>query len=157
MPSSEHETTSPEQSTAREPSSENVIVDHVGMLVSDIDAGIAFFTGVGLEVLRRQRIPDAAVETVYLGGGSGGVIQLLEPDADSPLRAQVDQGGEGLHHICLATDDMDALARTIPGEGPLRIIRGGRDKWTCFLSQKQFGAFIELAQATRPASLGPEA
>ncbi|HEV8487136.1 MAG TPA: VOC family protein [Blastocatellia bacterium] len=137
-------------------SGSTIHIDHVGVLVRDLETATAFFSNhLGLPVVHRQKIPSTAVDVAYLGT-SGSMLQLLQPEVGSPLWKQLEMRGEGLHHICVATDSIGAIIGKLPGEHPA-IQLGGRGMRTCFLEQSRFGVVIELAEPDASAQSGLDA
>jgi len=128
-------------------------LDHVAIAVRDADQAIPYYRDVlGLPVVGDELAEEPGVRLVYLDAGNS-LLQLVEPAReDGPVAEFLDQYGEGLHHVCFATDDMaDAVAR-LDGTGQTRIFRGGRDRLACFLVERPNGVRVELTETYR--SLG---
>ena len=81
---------------------------HVAVLVHDLDAALTLYRDVlNLDVLDRWQVPQDGVEIVSLATDSG-VIELITPiDSESSAARFLEKRGEGLHHICLAVDDIE--------------------------------------------------
>ena len=121
-------------------------VDHLGIVVHDVDAALPFFVGrLGMTERDREDLPAVGVRLLYLETGSG-TVQLLQPLGPGPAREQLDQHGEGPDHLCYTVDDIpSALAVLAPGvEVP--IFMGGRGRRACFLPGRQYGLRIELTE-----------
>ena len=84
-------------------------LDHVAVLVRNTDDALSFYEGhLGLRVQSSEEIPMPHVRLTYLDAGNA-YVQLVEPlDGTSPLAAQLDEHGEGLHHVCFGVDDVEA-------------------------------------------------
>lgn len=86
-------------------------VDHIDIVVKDVDASVAFFTSVGF----------TRVEGDYQGSG----VQLRFPGPGQqpflevcPIRSLTGEIREvGLNHIALAVDDLDVAATDFSGAG----------------------------------------
>jgi methylmalonyl-CoA epimerase len=53
-----------------------------------------------------------------MGGPGGSEIELIEPTTpDSSLSKFLEKRGEGLHHICLEVDDIDAALAEMQEKG----------------------------------------
>jgi methylmalonyl-CoA epimerase len=119
-------------------------LDHVAIVVADTERALTFFRDqLGLEVVAVDEPPPpaAAVRLTYVGTGSV-PIQLVEPlDDRSPVALWLAEHGEGLHHICFATDDVGAQIRGLVGDVPYEL-GSGLGKLTAFLPG-------ELPQNTR--------
>ena len=128
---------------------EGDLVDHVGIVVRDLDASLAFYQGVlGFAPFGHESLPDVGVRVVYLASDQPGttILQLVEPTKAGPLMDFLDSQGDGLHHICLAVADIpEALGRLAPGAS-VRIVVGGRGRRACFLPGLREGLRIELTE-----------
>jgi methylmalonyl-CoA/ethylmalonyl-CoA epimerase len=84
--------------------------DHAGIATDDAAALAAQYTAVlGCELAHEETFDGMAV--VFLDFGNG-YIELLEPLNDGPVARYLDEHGPGMHHLAVATDDIErALAR----------------------------------------------
>lgn len=86
-----------------------VILDHVGIAVTDLEASLAFFRdGLGLDVERPEDVPSQRVRAQFLAAGSASLELLEATSPDSPIAKFLDTRGPGLHHITLRVDDIRA-------------------------------------------------
>jgi|ERR1051325_1939319 methylmalonyl-CoA/ethylmalonyl-CoA epimerase len=87
-------------------------LDHIGIAVKSLDGGKAIYEALGLVVDHVETVETQKVRTAFLSAGDAN-LELLEPlSDDSPIAKFIDKRGEGIHHICLRVDDIDAeLAR----------------------------------------------
>jgi len=86
---------------------------HVAIVVKDLDEALRFYRdALGLEVEERRRVEAENVEIAFLPMGES-EIELLRPlSSESGVARFLEKRGEGLHHVCLAVDDVDvAMAR----------------------------------------------
>src|SRR5215467_5983069 len=105
-------------------------IDHIAIIVRNIEQALAFFP---------------------LGGPGGSEIELVEPtNPDSSLAKFLDKRGEGLHHICLEVDNIDAALADMQAKDALvldkqpRIAAEGR---AIFLHPKGTnGVLLELVE-----------
>lgn len=92
-------------------------VDHVAVAVRSIENSLKFYRDVlGLEHMGNEEVAEQRVSVAVLRAGETRV-ELLEPTApDSPVARFIDKKGEGLHHIALRVDGIEAeLARLAAG------------------------------------------
>lgn len=84
-------------------------IDHVAIVVRNLDEALGFYRDVlGLDVAERCEIPEEGVEVAMLPLNHG-TVELVRPLADEGGVARFLQArGEGLHHVCLAVDDVAA-------------------------------------------------
>lgn len=106
-------------------------LDHIAIVVRDTDQALRFYRDtLGLPIVIDERIDSGNVRLTHLDMGNVH-LQLVQPlTSDHPLIEHLDRHGEGLHHLCFQTDQvqatLDALpARdlkpksTVPHDGPL--------------------------------------
>lgn len=125
-------------------------VDHVGMLVKDIEASAAEFAErLGLTPEIDEVVSSVNVRLLYLrcpGDNSPTYIQLVQPLAEGSLSEQLRLNGEGLHHVCFAVDDIPDLLSQLGATEQTMVIIGGRSRRTCFLTDKVSGMLVELTE-----------
>ena len=93
-------------------------IHHIAIAVHDLDAALGFYRDtLGLEMTERREVPEEGVEIAFLPAG-GGDIELLRPlDEASGVARFLEKRGEGLHHVCLAVDDIDAAVERLRAAG----------------------------------------
>jgi methylmalonyl-CoA/ethylmalonyl-CoA epimerase len=86
-------------------------LDHIGIAVKSIDAA-TIYEALGLTIDHVETVDTQGVRTAFLSVGDSN-IELLEPTGpQSTIARFMEKRGEGIHHICLRVDDIDAeLAR----------------------------------------------
>jgi len=86
-------------------------LDHIGIAVRSI-AESTIYQALGLEIDHVETVETHGVRTAFLSVGDSN-LELLEPmSAASPIAKFIEIRGEGIHHICLRVDDIEAhLAR----------------------------------------------
>jgi len=96
----------------------NPSIHHIAIAVKDLDAALAFYRdGLGLTVAERRTVPEEGVEIAFLPAGEG-EIELLRPlDAQSSVARFLEKRGEGLHHICLAVEGLEAAIPPLRAAG----------------------------------------
>ena len=84
-------------------------INHVAVVVEDLDAALAFWqAALGVPLQRTEDNPDEAVRIAFLPLGES-EIELLQPTTtDSGIAKYLDKRGPGLHHLCLEVEDIDA-------------------------------------------------
>lgn len=104
-------------------------LDHIAIVVRSIEESSRFYTEqLGLTVERVEVVADQKVKVAFIPVGDTR-IELVEPIAeDSPVVGFLNKRGEGLHHICLESSDIDSdLARLLAQDTRMidREVRGG--------------------------------
>ena len=96
-------------------------IDHVAIIVHNIDQALAFYRDIlGVAPREIRDVPTEQVRIAFLplGGPGGSEIELIEPTtSDSSLVRFLEKRGEGLHHICLEVDDIEASLREMQERG----------------------------------------
>jgi methylmalonyl-CoA epimerase len=96
-------------------------IDHVAIIVSNIEQSLAFYRDtLGITPSEIKEVPTEKVRIAFLpmGGPAGSEIELIEPTTtDSSLSKFLEKRGEGLHHICLEVDDIDAALAQMQEKG----------------------------------------
>lgn len=131
--------------TSREPLAQRI--DHVGILVRDIDASLPYYTGVlGLTVSTDATLDDGSARLVYLEA-SDTTLQLVQPLRPGPVADYLDLHGEGLHHVCFAVENIVDALRLLPGDEPEDgIYVGGRGCRVSFVASRPNGLILELTE-----------
>lgn len=93
-------------------------LDHIAIVVRDTEQALTFYRDtLGLSVVLSEVIPSGNVRLTHLDMGNVH-LQLVEPLTDDhPLRAHLDEHGEGLHHLCFQTSDVGETLAKLPERG----------------------------------------
>jgi methylmalonyl-CoA/ethylmalonyl-CoA epimerase len=129
-------------------------IDHVGVAVSDLDAGIALYERTfAMPLAHRERVESQGVEAALLDVGDGHVELLAPLSPDTVVGKFIERRGEGLHHVAYAVDDIDAALGHLKQEGVELIDaeprRGIRNSRVAFLHPKATGSV--LTEIVEPA------
>jgi methylmalonyl-CoA/ethylmalonyl-CoA epimerase len=126
-------------------------IDHVGIAVASIDEAARLYRALGLEVEAVEEVPQEGVRVAMIRCGESR-IELLEATApDSAIARFLDTRGPGIHHLCLASDDLRADDERLRGAG-FRVLRpeptrGAGGCWVQFVHPKSAsGVLVELSQ-----------
>ena len=136
-------------------------IDHVAIVVADLEAAIALYTQtLGFSQVYREVVADQGVEAVGLRAGDA-VIELLRPlDADSPIARYRGEAAMKLHHTAYRVADVRAELARLKARG-VRLIdetprRGAHGNAIAFLHPKSTGGvLIELCQPAIAAPAEP--
>jgi len=90
--------------------------DHAGIATTDADRMAAQYESLlGAPVAHVEEFDGMSVVFLDLGDG---YFELLEPLADEgAIASYLDRNGPGIHHLALATDDIEAALATAREEG----------------------------------------
>ncbi len=126
-------------------------VHHVGVVVRDIEQAMRFWRDtLGLTLHKLEAIPEQGVLAALLTVGDS-EVELLQPTvADNGVARYLERKGEGLHHICFQSDDVERDLNAMKARGTEMIdqtTRVGIAGHICFLHPNAMdGALIELCQ-----------
>jgi len=97
-------------------------IDHIGIAVKSLEAALRTYRDViGLQVEGYDQVDDQGVKVAMLPAGDSR-IELLEPiTADSPIEKFLAKRGEGIHHIAVRVDDIEAALERFKAAG-VRLI-----------------------------------
>jgi len=129
-------------------------LEHVGIAVRSLDEALPVWRALGLEETRREDVPGQKVRTAFLPAGEPS-IELLEPtSADSPIAGFLAKRGPGIHHLCFAVENLDAMLEALAAAGYRLIHRtpvpGAGGKRVAFLHPEAgHGVLIELSEEER--------
>ena len=118
-------------------------IDHLGIAVRSLEQSKAFYQKLGLSVMGEETVEQEKVRLAMVPVGESR-LELLEPTSeDSPIAKFLAKRGEGLHHIALQVDNLEATVETLKRDG-VRLIN----------DQIQVGAGGHLYVFVHPSSAG---
>jgi lactoylglutathione lyase/methylmalonyl-CoA/ethylmalonyl-CoA epimerase len=127
-------------------------IDHIGIAVNNLDEALKVYRdALGLEVTHVADEPEQKVRVAFLPRG-GSEIELLEPfPGDGPVRKFMEKRGEGIHHLCLEVEDIEATLAQLAAQGVQLIDTtprtNSRGQKIAFIHPKgTHGVLIELYQ-----------
>lgn len=129
-------------------------LDHIGIVVHDIQEALkGYETALGLPLQEVAEVPDQKVRVAFLPVGESNV-ELVQPLSDDTGIARfLAHRGEGIHHICLAVDDIEATLARLQAHGVQLIDlvpRQGAHGRVAFVHPKAMhGVLIELVEHNR--------
>lgn len=93
-------------------------IDHIGIAVEDIDAGIELYEkSFEMELALRETVEEQGVEAALLNVGEGHVELMAATGPDTPVGKFIAKRGAGLHHVAYAVDDIDATLERLAATG----------------------------------------
>jgi methylmalonyl-CoA epimerase len=127
-------------------------IDHVAIVVADLDASIAMYTNTfGFSQVYREIVAGQGVEAAGLRAGDA-IVELLRPlDPDSPIARFRGKAESKLHHTAYRVADIGAELARLKANG-VRLIdeqprKGAHGNTVAFLHPSSTGGvLIELCQ-----------
>jgi len=126
-------------------------IDHVGIAVHSLAEACQTYEALGMVVERIEEVPHEGVRVAMIRCGESH-IELLEPmNESSPIAKFLAKRGPGIHHLCLATDDVRADDARLRAAG-LEMLRpeptrGAGGCWVQFVHPKSAGGvLLELSE-----------
>lgn len=128
------------------------LVSHVGIAVKDLESAIKSYeilTGAKNPVI--ENVESEKVKVALFSGGSGRIELLAATSDDSPIAKFINKRGEGLHHICIYVDDIEAKLGELKKAG-IKVIdetyrTGAEGKKIAFIHPQNLnGVLIELEE-----------
>jgi methylmalonyl-CoA/ethylmalonyl-CoA epimerase len=127
-------------------------IDHVALVVSDIDEALAFWQdALGIPLEHQEDNPREQSLIAFLPVADS-EIELVQPTSDdSGVAKYLQKRGPGMHHICLEVDDIEAMLVRLKVKGVQLIheepILADSGKKYAFIHPKAaFGVLVELYQ-----------
>ena len=128
-------------------------LDHVAVVVGDIDQAISIYQDLGLEFSpEREIIESQGVQTAFATIDQNAHLELLTPHGENgPIHKFLERKGEGIHHLCfrvkdvtLKTEELTKKGYTLIHENP---IKGANNCLVNFIHPKSTkGVLIEISQ-----------
>ena len=126
-------------------------IDHIAIVVENLDKALEVYRdALGMTVSAIKAMPEQDVTMAFLPSGDS-EIELLEPiSADSGIAKYLAKRGEGLHHICLEVDDIEATLVELKAKGAQLIDetprRGAYGKIAFIHPKGAHGVLVELVE-----------
>jgi methylmalonyl-CoA/ethylmalonyl-CoA epimerase len=129
-------------------------IDHIAIVVEDIDAALDFWRDtLGLELTHVEVVPDQQSAVAFLPTGESEVELVKPTTATSGVARYLAKRGPGIHHICFEVDDIAAMLAALKARG-VRLIDetpriGTGGKQIAFVHpESTHGVLVELYELT---------
>lgn len=137
-------------------------LEHIGIVVDDLESATAFFVALGLELEGEASVEGGLVDRINgLEGVRADIVMLRAPDDSSKLelakyRSPSYEGDEGsappnapgIRHILFLVDDIQASLgrlRALGGELVGELVNYENNYWLCYV-RGPAGVIVELAE-----------
>jgi len=128
-------------------------LDHIGIAVKNLDEAIKFYRDVlGLELVEVEEVPEEKVKIVMFKAGSVYIELLQGLSEDSAISKYIAKRGEGIHHIAIRVEDVDALTKELKEKGVRvvyeepKLVSGGKRKINFIHPKATHGVLLEILE-----------
>lgn len=97
-------------------------LDHVGIAVKDLEQAKKFYTEVlGMTAMGEEVVEQQKVKVCFIPCGDSEVELLESTSPDGPIAKFIEKNGEGIQHIAIRVDDINAALEDLKAKG-VRLI-----------------------------------
>lgn len=125
-------------------------IEHLGIAVKNLEASLVVFEALlNISHYKVERVEREGVATAFLHLGESKIELLQATNETSAIAKHITKRNEGIHHIALAVDDIEAEMKRLSTLGfellhPVPLT-GADGKLICFLHPKTTnGVLVEL-------------
>lgn len=128
------------------------VIDHIGIAVSDLDEALKFWEdAIGVKCHGVEEVAEQKVKTAFLPIKDTEIELLAGTSEDSPVSKFIEKKGEGIQHIAIRVDDLEATLEELKGKGVRLIdekprIGAGGAKIAFVHPKSSRGVLLELCQ-----------
>ena len=93
-------------------------VDHIGIAVKDIEQAKMFYTEfLGMKALGEEVVEEQKVKVCFIPCGDSEIELLESTSPDGPIAKHIEKKGEGIQHIALRVDNIEAAIADLMAKG----------------------------------------
>jgi len=129
-------------------------INHIGIAVNNIDEALPFWTdGLGMKLHHVEEVMRQKSKVAFLPVGESDVELVATTAEDSTMAKYLTDKGQGMHHLCLETDNIDEMLADLKAKG-IRLINEtpieepGR-KMAFVHPKSTGGVLVELYEVTK--------
>ncbi|MFP3162425.1 MAG: methylmalonyl-CoA epimerase [Acidianus hospitalis] len=136
---------------------ETQTIDHIGIVVENIDKAIDFYEkNLGMKLIDKEELKDRGIKVAFMVGKNGeSAVELLEPinhdDMNNTVAKFLKTKGPGLHHLAIRVEDINKALEDLSAKGLQLVDKqprpGARGHLVAFVHPKSvMGVLLELVQ-----------
>jgi methylmalonyl-CoA/ethylmalonyl-CoA epimerase len=131
---------------------QNMKMDHIGIAVNSIEEAMQFYSGFDYKDVKTEVVTKDQVKVAFLPLKNSVNIELLEPlNPESPVAKFIQKRGTGIHHICLAVENIEEVLKKLKAHGVQLIDekprQGAHHCMVAFVHPKSTGGvLLELSE-----------
>ncbi|HKD90898.1 MAG TPA: methylmalonyl-CoA epimerase [Terriglobales bacterium] len=92
-------------------------IDHLGIAVKSLAEARRFYERMGLRIVGEEIVQHEGVRLAMVPLGESRIELLEALHADTPIGRFLAKRGEGLHHVAIRVDDLNATVEKLKSEG----------------------------------------
>jgi methylmalonyl-CoA/ethylmalonyl-CoA epimerase len=125
-------------------------IEHIGIAVKSLAVSVPLFEKLlNSKCYKTEEVESEKVNTAFFKSGESKIELLESTDTEGVIARFIEKKGEGLHHIALDVNDIEAEMKRLKSEGFILLNEtpkpGADNKMVCFLHPKHTnGVLIEL-------------
>ncbi|MDR3566195.1 MAG: methylmalonyl-CoA epimerase [Negativicutes bacterium] len=97
-------------------------VDHIGIAVKDLTAAKKFYSEIlGMTALGEEVVEQQKCKVCFIPSGDSELELLESTSPDGPIGKYIEKNGEGIQHIALRVDNIEAALADLKAKG-VRLI-----------------------------------
>ena len=96
-------------------------VDHIGIAVKSIAESLKVYEALGLKSVGVEEVADQKVRVAFLPLGEAEIELLESTSPDGPVAKYIEKNGEGIQHLALRVDNLEAALAELKAQG-VRLI-----------------------------------
>lgn len=126
-------------------------IDHIGIAVKNLAESSKLYELLGIKSTGTEEVAEQKVKVAFFPVGDSEVELLESTVPDGPIARYIEKNGEGIQHIALRVDDLEAALAELKAKG-VRLIDekpryGAGGARIAFVHPKSFGGILlELSE-----------
>lgn len=97
-------------------------IDHIGIAVKSLEDARQFYEGIlGLVITHVEEVKEQRVRVAFIPTGDSEIELLESTDPEGPIAKFIEARGEGIQHIALRVDNIEAALSELKEKG-IRLI-----------------------------------
>ena len=96
-------------------------VDHIGIAVKNLSESSKFYEALGIQSTGVEEVTEQKVKVSFFPVGDSEIELLESTSPDGPIAKYIEKNGEGIQHMALRVDDLEAALAELKAKG-VRLI-----------------------------------
>ena len=96
-------------------------VDHIGIAVKNLAESSKFYEALGINSTGVEEVAEQKVKVSFFPVGDSEIELLESTSPDGPIARYIEKNGEGLQHLALRVDNIEAALAELKAKG-VRLI-----------------------------------